>query len=93
MTLHITGSHVGLGEVAEQQTHNVWDTLEGAVTEAAQFDAERRELGPHDMDLEEVRASTRKLVELARHEGVALVIFGHDAEQWPTLKKTLDYYC
>lgn len=36
MTLHITGAHVGLGEAAEQQTHNVWDTLEGAVTAAAQ---------------------------------------------------------
>jgi len=63
-----------------------------AVTQATQFDAERRELGPHDMDLASVRASTRKLVELARHESAALVIFGHDAEQWPTLKKAPDYY-
>src|SRR5262245_60497479 len=32
-----------------------------AVTQAAQFDAEQRELGPHDMDLANVRVSTRKL--------------------------------
>ncbi len=64
-----------------------------AVTQAAQFDAERRELGPHDMDLASVRASTRRLVELARREGAALVVFGHDAAQWPTLKKAPDYYC
>jgi len=63
-----------------------------AVTQATQFDAEQRELGPHDMDLASVRASTRTLVELARREGVTLVVFGHDAEQWPTLKKAPDYY-
>ena len=63
-----------------------------AVTLAAQFDAERRETGPHDMDAAGVRASTRKLVELAQREGAALVVFGHDATQWPTLKKAPDYY-
>jgi N-acyl homoserine lactone hydrolase len=40
-----------------------------------------------------VRASTSKLVQLARREGAALVVFGHDAEQWPTLQKAPDYYC
>jgi len=45
------------------------------------------------MDAAGVRASTRKLVELARREGVALVVFGHDAQQWPALKKAPDYYC
>ena len=63
-----------------------------AVTQAAQFDAEARELGPQDMDEADVRASTGKLVELARREGVALLVFGHDAEQWRTLKKAPDYY-
>jgi N-acyl homoserine lactone hydrolase len=63
-----------------------------AVTQAAQFDADARELGSHDMDLASVRASMRRLVELARREGVALVVFGHDAEQWPMLKKAPDYY-
>ena len=63
-----------------------------AVTLATQFDAERQELGPHDMDPAGVRASTRKLVELARRESAALVVFGHDAAQWRTLKKAPDYY-
>jgi N-acyl homoserine lactone hydrolase len=63
-----------------------------AVTQSAQFDADTRELGPHDMDLAGVRESTRRLVELARRESVALVVFGHDAAQWPTLKKAPDYY-
>jgi N-acyl homoserine lactone hydrolase len=63
-----------------------------AVTQAARFDAEVRVLGPHDMDLASMRASTRKLVELARREDVALVAFGHDSVQWSTLKKAPDYY-
>jgi N-acyl homoserine lactone hydrolase len=63
-----------------------------AVTQAAQFDADRQDLGPNDMDAVGVRESTRKLVALARREGAALVVFGHDAAQWPTLKKAPDYY-
>jgi N-acyl homoserine lactone hydrolase len=64
-----------------------------AVMRAAQFDPETREIGPQDMDEADVRASTGKLVELGLREGVALVVFGHDAEQWRTLKKAPDYYC
>ena len=63
-----------------------------AVTQAGQFDAERRESGSHDMDLDSVRRSTRKLVALAKREQAALVVFGHDAAQWSTLKKAPDYY-
>lgn len=63
-----------------------------AVSQGAQFNPYTRGPGPHDMDLLGVRDSTRQLVELARREGVALVIFGHDAAQWPTLKKAPDYY-
>ncbi len=63
-----------------------------AVTTAARFDPEIAELGPHDMDLAEVRTSTRKLLEIARREQVTLVIFGHDAQQWPTLRHAPDYY-
>src|SRR5436189_80595 len=41
-----------------------------------------RELTPFDgMDLETVQASTRKLIDIAEREK-ALVIFGHDTEQW-----------
>lgn len=63
-----------------------------AVAQASQFNAERRELGLHDMDLANMRESTRTLVELTQREGVALVVFGHDAEQWRSLKKAPDYY-
>lgn len=63
-----------------------------AVTQASQFDPDTREIGPNDMDAASVRASTRKLVDLARREQVALVVFGHDAAQWPQLKKLPEYY-
>jgi N-acyl homoserine lactone hydrolase len=41
---------------------------------------------------EQLRASTRKLLDLVEREQVALVIFGHDGEQWQTLKKAPAYY-
>src|SRR5205814_3101855 len=51
-----------------------------------------RELTPFDgMDLETVQASTRKLIDIAEREK-ALVIFGHDTEQWQTLKKAPEFY-
>ena len=56
------------------------------------LDAEKREKGPFDMDLEGVRASTRKLVDLAKREHVTLIVHGHDAAQWQTLKKAPEYY-
>src|SRR5437763_1912680 len=45
-----------------------------------------------DMDQAGVRASTRKLVELARREGVRLIVHGHDPEQWRTLRRAPDFY-
>jgi N-acyl homoserine lactone hydrolase len=51
-----------------------------------------REAGPMDMDVEMLRTSTRKLLALARREQVPLTIFGHDGEQWQTLKKVPDFY-
>jgi N-acyl homoserine lactone hydrolase len=44
------------------------------------------------MDEVGVRASTRKLVALARKEGVALLVHGHDNEQWQQLKLLPEYY-
>src|SRR5712692_3716869 len=41
---------------------------------------------------EQLRASTRKLLDLVEREHVALVVFGHDGEQWQTLKKAPAYY-
>jgi hypothetical protein len=37
-------------------------------------------------------ASTRKLLDLVAREQVALVIFGHDGEQWQRLKLAPDDY-
>jgi N-acyl homoserine lactone hydrolase len=47
---------------------------------------------PLDDNEEQLRASTRKLLELVEREHVALVVFGHDGEQWQTLKRTPAYY-
>lgn len=41
---------------------------------------------------EQLRASTRKLLDLVKREQVALVIFGHDGLQWQMLKKAPAYY-
>ena len=41
---------------------------------------------------EAVRASTIKLLELVAKEQIGLVIFGHDIEQWKTLKRAPAFY-
>lgn len=43
-------------------------------------------------DAEAIRASTIKLLDLVKREHIGLVIFGHDAEQWETLKKAPAFY-
>ena len=45
-----------------------------------------------DPDARRVRASTVKLLELVEREQIELVIFGHDQEQWETLKKAPEFY-
>jgi N-acyl homoserine lactone hydrolase len=51
-----------------------------------------RQAWPGDDNEEQLRASTRKLLDLVEREHVALVIFGHDGQQWQTLKKAPAYY-
>ncbi len=51
-----------------------------------------RQASPVDDNEEQLRASTRKLLDLVEREQVALVIFGHDGQQWQTLKKAPAYY-
>jgi N-acyl homoserine lactone hydrolase len=51
-----------------------------------------RRAWPLDDDEEQLRASTRKLLDLVERERVALVVFGHDAAQWQALKLAPDYY-
>ena len=63
-----------------------------AVPHSSMLDPDTRVVFPNDEDEAETRASTRKLVEVARREGVTLIIHGHDAQQWPTLKHTPDFY-
>jgi N-acyl homoserine lactone hydrolase len=43
-------------------------------------------------DAEAIRASTIKLLDLVELEHIGLVIFGHDNEQWETLKKAPEFY-
>ena len=43
-------------------------------------------------DAAAVRASTIKLLDLVEREQIGLVIFGHDQEQWATLKQAPEYY-
>jgi N-acyl homoserine lactone hydrolase len=53
---------------------------------------EDRTAWPTDDNEEQLRASTRKLLDLVECEQVALTVFGHDGAQWQTLKKAPDYY-
>jgi len=39
-----------------------------------------------------IRASTIKLIDRGERERIGLVIFGHDAEQWESLKKAPEFY-
>ncbi len=51
-----------------------------------------RQAWPVDDNEEQLRASTRKLLDLVEREQMTLVIFGHDGHQWQTLKKAQAYY-
>lgn len=43
-------------------------------------------------DAESTRASMLKLLDLAEREQIALVVFGHDIEQWRALRKAPAFY-
>ncbi len=55
------------------------------------FTRDAEDDGSHP-DAEAIRASTIKLLDLVEREPIALVIFGHDMEQWKGLKKLPAYY-
>ncbi len=55
------------------------------------FTVERPAL-PDEGSPEAVRATTRKLLDLAANEHANLIVFGHDGEQWRTLKKSPEFY-
>jgi N-acyl homoserine lactone hydrolase len=48
--------------------------------------------GGGNPDAEATRASTIKLLDLVEREHIGLVIFGHDKEQWETLKQAPEFY-
>jgi N-acyl homoserine lactone hydrolase len=72
------------------QTGAVLLTID-AVSMQSQFIANRQK-GPMDDNEEQLRASTQKLLDIAEREHAALVVFGHDGQQWQTLKKAPAYY-
>jgi N-acyl homoserine lactone hydrolase len=51
-----------------------------------------RKAWPNDDNEEQLRASTRKLLDLVERQRVKLVVFGHDGEQWRNLKKAPEFY-
>jgi N-acyl homoserine lactone hydrolase len=62
-----------------------------AVMFASQFVPDRKP-GPMDVDPGLTVASTRKLIDIAEREKVALTVFGHDGEQWKGLRKCAEFY-
>ena len=62
-----------------------------AIASRAHLDP-RTPLRVFDMDEAQTRATTRRLIARAEQEGVQLIVFGHDAEQWRTLKMSPDSY-
>lgn len=64
-----------------------------AVMHRSMADAGTRPMFITDMDDEaRIRHSTRKVSEVAAREGAALVIYGHDAEQWASLRHSPAFY-
>lgn len=63
-----------------------------AINHAGQRDPDTRTVADFDMDEATVRASTRKLRDIAAREHVRLIIYGHDRKQWPTLKRAPEFY-
>ena len=64
-----------------------------AIPHSSMTDADSRLImAGYDMDEASTRHSTAKLAELAVREGVTLMIYGHDAGQWATLKQAPECY-
>jgi len=62
-----------------------------AAPKASLFTADRP-AWPYDENLEQLRASTRKMLEVARNVQAQLIVFGHDGQQWKSLRKSPDFY-
>lgn len=66
--------------------------IDAMTLDMAGYTPETRPIGPYDMDEAGTRASTRKLLALAEREKVKLIIYGHDAAQWKTLRTAPEFY-
>jgi N-acyl homoserine lactone hydrolase len=62
-----------------------------AIPMAAALDPDQRPVFPFDLDADDLRRNTRKLVDLARREN-AMIVHGHDGPQWSSLKVAPAYY-
>jgi N-acyl homoserine lactone hydrolase len=62
-----------------------------AVLLQRQFTPERT-ARPNDDNEEKLRASTKKLIDIAEREHAQLVVFGHDGEQWEILRRAPEFY-
>jgi N-acyl homoserine lactone hydrolase len=62
-----------------------------AVPFAAGFTRDEQDDGSNP-DAKATRASTLKLLDLVEREHIELVIFGHDMQQWETLKQAPEFY-
>src|SRR6266849_5668656 len=51
-----------------------------------------RKAWPNDDNEQQLRASTKKLLDLVERDRIKLVVFGHDGHQWQSLKKSPEYY-
>ncbi len=62
-----------------------------AVPAASMLDPETRLVFPSENEAD-TRESTRKLANIAQREGVKLIVYGHDHQQWPTLRHAPAFY-
>jgi N-acyl homoserine lactone hydrolase len=62
-----------------------------AVRRQSNFEPDH-EKDAQDEDEHALRTSTRKLLDTVEREKVSLVVFGHDPQQWQTLRKAPAYY-
>jgi N-acyl homoserine lactone hydrolase len=51
-----------------------------------------RKAWPTDDNEQQLRDSTKKLLDLVERDRINLVVFGHDGHQWQSLKKSPEYY-
>ena len=64
-----------------------------AIPHSTMNDADSRIImAGYDMDEATTRQSTRKLAAIAAREGVKLTIYGHDSDQWATLRQAPEFY-